>query len=109
MENNRIQTTNLITEAPVVKVSTADSARHLIGFDGVMMLNGRTRSGYACEIWAILEDQTTFTYLSTENQSPCVVNYSPSVIGKTVAYRLRWIDNLGNTGSWSETISKEIT
>jgi hypothetical protein len=44
-----------------------------------------------------------YPYLSTDYQSPCKVKYSPSAIGKTVAYRLRWTDNRGNCGAWSET------
>lgn len=108
MENKMIQTAHLITEAPEVKVSAAGGARHLIGFDGALMLNGHTRMGFACEIWAMLEDQTTFTYLTTEHQSPCTVNYSPSAIGKKVAYRFRWIDNLGNCGHWREIFNQTI-
>jgi hypothetical protein len=94
--------------SPLVTIENKEPLLHCIHFSGQPMLNQRTRSGYGCEIWAMLEDQTTFTYLSTEHQSPYVVNYSPSAIGKTVSYRLRWIDNLGNGGPWSEILNQTI-
>jgi hypothetical protein len=93
---------------PMVKVDAKEPLLHEIYFSGQPMLNGKTRTCFSCEIWAMIDPSIGFTYLSTENQSPCTVNYSPSAIGKTVAYRLRWIDNLGNCGPWSEIYNQTI-
>jgi hypothetical protein len=108
MESKMMQTTSPMTDAPAVSVSSIDGIQHLVRFDGLPMLNGKTRTCFSCEIWAMIDPSIGFTYLSTENQSPCTVNYSPSAIGKTVAYRLRWIDNLGNCGPWSEIYNQTI-
>lgn len=93
---------SLVANAPAVKVCTIGNLQHSISFDGVVMLNNRTRSGYACELWAMLDEQTGFTYLSTETHSPCTVGYSEPARNKTVAYRLRWIGKQGETSPWSE-------
>lgn len=97
-----------VMASPIVTIENKDPLIHCIHFSGQPMLKQKTRSGFDCEIWAMLEDQTTFTYLTTEHQSPCTVNYSPSAIGKTVAYRFRWIDNLGNCGHWREIFNQTI-
>jgi hypothetical protein len=100
------QEINILEETvacPLVRVEAKELLLHLIHFSGQPMLNQKTRTGFSCEIWAMIDKTIGFTYLATENQSPSMVKYSSSAIGKTVAYRLRWTDKRGNGGSWSET------
>jgi hypothetical protein len=99
---------SLISNAPLVNMSSVNSLQHSISFDGAVMLNGKTRIGYACEIWAMFDDQSGFTYLSSETQSPCRISYSESAKNKTVAYSLRWINNRGETGPWSKPFLQTI-
>jgi hypothetical protein len=108
MESKMMQITSPITDAPAVSVSSIDGIQHLVRFDGLPMLNGKTRTGFSCEIWAMIDPSIGFTYLSTENQSPYPVKYSPLAKGKTVFYRLRWVNNNGETGPWSEAILQTI-
>lgn len=100
-----VYSTSLISDAPFVSVCSTDSLQHSISFDGAVMMNGKTRIGYACEIRAMLDGQTGFTYLSSETHSPYSVCYGKSACGKTIAYRLRWINENGETGPWSEVLT----
>lgn len=102
-ENSRNQ-----LDCPLLTVVAKEPLLHSIYFAGQPMLNGKTRTGFSCEIWAMIDQTLRFTYLSTENQSPYPVKYSPLAIGKTVAYRLRWVNSEGETGPWSEPFLQTI-
>ncbi len=96
-------------ECATISIELTSYCKHILHFSGIKMLNGKTCCGYACEIWAMIDGQIGFTYLSTETHSPYTVCYSQSARGKTVAYRLRWVNKQGDVSPWSEMLKIIIT
>lgn len=66
-----------------------------------------------CEIWykiggAKPADESEFQYLSTDTNTPYILRFRGKDSGKTVHYKLRWVNKKNEPGPWSETISAKI-
>jgi hypothetical protein len=60
---------------------------------------------HACEIWTKTGDAADFTYLVSDTRTSHIVSFDQDSAGKTIYYRLRWINTRGEQGPWSSVIS----
>lgn len=71
--------------------------------------------GYrGCQIWAYTgaqppTDLDQYQFLATDTQTPYVHVFEMEDAGKTIHYRLRWVNTRDEPGPWSETIAATIT
>jgi hypothetical protein len=100
---------------PVVSVNTDQRLRHTVNFvDETTPTSKAKPDGVTgCEIWIKIGDAPSgpsqVTYLGTDTRTPYVAEFDETDAGKNAHYMLRWINNKGETGPWSQTVSATIT
>jgi len=97
--------------SPAGKVDFSVRQQHTIQIvDSLAGGKAKPEGVQGCEIWIKTggeppKDDADFTYLGIDTKSPYIRSFSVADIGKTIYYRMRWINKRGQTGPWSSTIS----
>ena len=63
---------------------------------------------HGCEVWSKAGDASDFGYVGVCTRSPYTVSYDGNDAGKTVNYRLRWVNTRGQQGPWSAVVSAMV-
>lgn len=96
---------------PVATVDFSVRQQHSLFFvDSATNGKAKPDGVQGCEVWMknggeAPKTDADFSYVGIDTKSPYVISFSVSDIGKTVYYRMRWINKRGQTGPWSSTIS----
>jgi hypothetical protein len=97
--------------SPVGKVDFSTRQQHSLQFvDSASGGKAKPIGVHGCEVWMKTggeppKNDSDFTYVGIDTKSPYTVSFSAADIGKTVYYRMRWINKRGQTGPWSSTVS----
>lgn len=100
--------------SPLGKVDFSVRQQHSILFvDSITNGKAKPDGVQGCEIWMKTggeppKDDSEFTYIGIDTRSPYIVTFSVADVGKTVYYRLRWINKRGKTGPWSSVITATV-
>jgi hypothetical protein len=96
----------------VIDFSTGQ--QHTINFkDSESGAKAKPKGVYGCELWMkkgpdAPKDDTEYSYVAIKTRTPHKVSYNISETGKTVFYRMRWINKRGKPGPWSPPLSAVI-
>jgi hypothetical protein len=95
------------TTSPVGTVDFSTRGQHIINFvdDAPGAGKAKPEGVHGCEVWAKAGDATDFNYLGTSTSSPYLAKYTDADTGKSVSYRLRWVNTKGEQGPWSAIFS----
>lgn len=95
--------------SPVGTVDFSVRLQHSIHFsDSTLPGKAKPDGVHGAEIWAKVGDAADFSYLATDTRTPYIATYDDGDAGKTVSYRLRWVNTRGEQGPWSSVISAII-
>jgi hypothetical protein len=98
------------TTMPVITIDASIDQQHTVHFfDSAGSRKGKPAGVYGCEIWMKIggtasESGEGFTFVAVDTNSPHVINFAVEDIGKTVYYRVRWINTRGQQGPWSKIV-----
>jgi hypothetical protein len=98
---------------PAGRVDIGVHQQHILHFFDAPTLGKAKPTGvHSCEIWwkkgGDPPQDEELVYLASDTRSPYTVNFSSTDVGKTVYYKLRWINTRDERGPWSELISAVI-
>lgn len=103
------------TTRPVGWVET-EPLRTIIHFRDIETPNSKAKpkGTRGSQIWFFIgttppTDMEQYDYLATDSQTPYVHGHDMEDVGKTVHYRLRWVNTREEPGPWSDVISATIT
>lgn len=103
------------TTRPVGWVET-DPLQNTINFRDITTPNSKAKPPGArgCQLWFFIgpaapTDMEQYDFLATDSQTPYVHGLDMADVGKTVSYRLRWVNNRDEPGPWSDVITATIT
>jgi hypothetical protein len=103
------------TTRPIGWVET-EPLRNIINFRDKETPDSKAKpKGYrGCQIWYFKgaqppTDLAQYLFLATDTQTPYVHVFDIEDVGKTIHYRLRWVNTRDEPGPWSETITATIT
>jgi hypothetical protein len=104
------------TTNPIGQVDTSLPLQHTIEFRDSQTPNRKARpEGYrGCQIWHFIGAQPPasieqYEFVATDTRSPYVLHFDVEDAGKTVHYRLRWVNTRDEPGPWSEPLTATIT
>jgi hypothetical protein len=96
---------------PGVKITLVSPGRVLVGFfDAANIHRAKDPDAHGVEITSTIRDTAPasdddFTKSAFDTRSPFVFDFDLSQRGKTLWLRLRWENNRGEKGPWSEIYS----
>ena len=96
---------------PVGTIDFSIRQQHSLSFvDSATNGKAKPDGVHGCEVWLkkggeAPKTDADFSYVGIDTKSPYVLSFSVEDIGKTIYYRMRWINKRGQTGPWSSTIS----
>lgn len=101
---------------PIAQIDTSTPLQHSIDFRDAQTPNRRAKpDGYrGCQIWRFIGEQPPtsldqYKYAATDSSTPYVLHFDLEDAGKTVHYRLRWVNTRDEPGPWSEPLTATIT
>ena len=103
------------TSRPVVEVDTSEPLRHTVKFyDNELDGKGKPEGVKGAEIWVKIGGEANmneddYRYLGTDTASPYLAVHKPENTGKQAHYLLRWVNQKGDYGAWSNAASATIT
>jgi hypothetical protein len=104
------------TTRPVMKISTAESLRHVLDFFDETTPNSKAKPEgiLGCEISCQIDgpeplDPDEMKILAIDTATPYVATFKGEDGGKTAYYRARWVNTRGEKGPWSQLYSATIT
>jgi hypothetical protein len=104
------------TTRPVLIIDTSQSLQHGLDFFDEMTPNSRAKPEdvMGCEISHQIGvpeplDPDEMRILAIDTATPYIATFKGEDAGKTVYYRLRWLNTRGERGPWSQLYSATIT
>lgn len=100
---------------PVAEIDTSEPLRHTVKFyDTDMEVKGKPAGVRGAEIFCKVGGEATmneddYRYLGTDTRSPYLAVHKPADVGKQAHYLLRWINDRGESGAWSNPVTATIT
>ncbi len=114
-DKKRTATTAQGMSLPVATVDFSVALQHTINFADINANGSKAKPAgiHGCEIWHKIGDPAPtdiaeFTYLATDTATPYVATYTSAAAGKTVYYRLRWVNTTGTAGPWNSVVSAMV-
>ena len=103
------------TTSPVGTIDFSVRMQHGIHYtdEATPRSKAKPNGVHGCEVWMKLGDEaprdtSELTFLATNTASPYVATFDGVHVGKTVWYRLRWVNTRGEHGPWSSVISSTV-
>lgn len=98
------------SSSPIGTIDFSVRLQHAISFfdSNTPQSKAKPAGVHACEIWSKIGDATDFTYLISDTRTRHIVNFEQENAGKTVYYRLRWVNTRGEQGPWSSIVSAMV-
>ena len=96
---------------PIIRIDVSIDQQHSIYFRDTTSTGKAKPDGvYGCEIWIKIGSPAPvngegLTFLVVDTKSPHVINFESEDVGKTIYYRVRWINSKGQQGPWSKVVS----
>lgn len=104
------------TTNPIGQIDTSLPLQHTIDFRDSQTPNRKAKPEgcKGCQIWYFIGAQPPasmdeYHYAATDSRTPYVLQFDMEDAGKTVHYRLRWVNTRDEPGPWSEPITATIT
>lgn len=104
------------TTIPIAQIDTSIPLQHTIDFRSAETPNRKAKPEgcRGCQIWYNLGAQPPtsldqYKYAATDSNTPYVLHFDLEDAGKTVHYRLRWVNTRDEPGPWSEPLTATIT
>lgn len=98
---------------PIAQVDTSRRLEHTISFTDEDGSAGKPSGVRGCQIWFKIGDPaidpSELSYMATDTASPYTYNFNGENAGKNVYYWLRWENNRGEVGAWSDVVMATIT
>lgn len=103
------------TTRPVGWVET-DPLQNTMHFRDIKTPNSKAKppGTRGCQLWFFIgptppTDMEQYDFLATDSQTPYIHALDMADVGKTISYRLRWVNNRDEPGPWSDLITATIT
>jgi hypothetical protein len=98
-------------ERPVAEVDFSELQQHSLKVKGITGLKPNNAHGF--EVWRVVgdalpTDEAQYQYAGFSTKSPFLMKYTLADRGKTVFYRVHWVNAKNEPGPWSETVSAII-
>lgn len=104
-----------LTSRPLLTIDFSQRLQHTLEYRDSETPNRRARPANAdrIEFYSFVgatatTDISLFKYLDVDTSTPFVVNYTAADAGKIASYIARWVNDNGEKGPWSETVSATI-
>lgn len=101
---------------PVAQVDTSKPQRHTISWvdENTPTSKAKPEGVYGCELRCQIGgtepvDPDEMRFLAIDTRTPYVAEFDGADAGKTVYYRLRWVNTRNEAGPWSDIYSATIT
>ncbi len=103
------------TLRPTGRANGGQPLKHIVSFEneGDAGVSKAKPAGIrGCEIWVKVGEAPSgpsdMTYAKTAGRTPAVVEHAEGDAGKMAYYRLRWVNQKGEAGSWSDVFQATI-
>lgn len=101
------------TTIPIGQVDTSRRLEHTISFTNEDGSLAKPHGVRGCQIWFKVGeapiDPSELNYMATDTASPHIYHFNGELAGKNVFYWLRWENNRGEVGPWSDAVMATIT
>lgn len=101
------------TTIPIGQVDTSRRLEHTISFTNEDGSLAKPHGVRGCQIWFKVGeapiDPSELSYMATDTASPHIYHFNGELAGKNVYYWLRWENNRGEVGPWSDAVMATIT
>ncbi|MDX6693826.1 MAG: hypothetical protein QOF02_1429 [Blastocatellia bacterium] len=104
------------TSIPTGQIDTSLPLQHSVDFRDALTPNRKAKPEgcKGCQVWYFIGEQPPvsiddYKYAATDTSTPYVLHFGLEDAGKTVHYRLRWVNTRDEPGPWSEPITATIT
>lgn len=101
---------------PVARIDTSKPQQHTVSWvdEATPISKAKPEGVYGCELrcqvgGAEPADPDEMSFLAIDTRSPYVAQFDGTDAGKTVYYRLRWVNTRNEHGPWSDIYSATIT
>ncbi len=98
--------------SPVGTIDFSVRLQHTIHFfdEATPTTRAKPAGVHGCQIWMKIDgdppaDASELSFLATDTRTPYTRTFDGQYAGKTVYYRLRWVNTRGEAGPWSSIIS----